>query len=129
MKQMMENLFKLQALEIQLNLNGPSDNKELKALRKTIPDPVLGHYDRMRVRGKKAVSAIRNNSCSECHMKVPTGTIVTLVHGTDIQLCGSCGRYLYLSESEAPSANSAVAPVESKPVKKRASRKAAANVT
>ncbi len=124
---MMENLFKLQTLEIQLNLSGPADHKELKELRKTIPDPILGHYDRMRVRGKKGVSSVRSNACSECHMKVPTGTIVTLVHGTDIQLCGSCGRYLYLPENEIPSANSAVAPVEQKPAKKRASRKAPAN--
>jgi predicted nucleic acid-binding Zn-ribbon protein len=126
MKQLMENLFKLQTLEIQLGITGPTDDKSAKDLRKEIPDQILAHYDRMRARGKKGVSTVRNTACSECHMKVPTGTIVTLVHGTDIQLCGNCGRYLYLPEGALASANPAPAPAE-KPKKKRASRKTSEN--
>jgi len=32
-------------------------------------------------------------------MRVPIGVVATLMHDTDIQICESCGRYLYLSDS------------------------------
>lgn len=131
MKQLMVDLYKLQALEIELEITGPSENKAVKELRKNIPEQILGHYDRVRVRGKKGVAIIRNNTCTECHMKVPTGTIVTLYHGTDIQLCGSCGRYLYLPEDAVITSSNAplVVAAEAKPKRKRAPRKAAENVS
>jgi len=31
-------------------------------------------------------------------MSLPVGVITTLMRGDDIQLCDSCGRYLYLAE-------------------------------
>jgi len=55
----------------------------------------------MRTRDKRAVSLVRNRVCSACHMGVPIGTITVLMRGTDIQLCGNCGRYLHLVQ-EAP---------------------------
>ncbi len=63
-----------------------------------IPQPIIGHYDRLRVRGKKGVAVVRNQVCTGCHMHVPIGQITMLMRGEDIQLCESCGRYLYLPD-------------------------------
>ena len=60
---------------------------------------VLAHYDRLLAKGKKGVAAVRNQVCTGCHMRVPIGVVATLMHDTDIQICESCGRYLYLSDS------------------------------
>jgi hypothetical protein len=54
-------------------------------------------------------------------MRVPIGVVATLMHDTDIQICESCGRYLYLSDS-----TKTTAPVEAakpKPTRKARSPK------
>ena len=85
----------------------------------------MGHYDRLVSRGKKGVAIVRNQVCTGCHMRLPIGTINTLMQGQDIQLCDTCGRYLYLpnaSESEFVEKLAAV-----KPAPKTRKRKALAN--
>jgi len=95
----------------------PADKETITQLRAQIPEPILGHYDRMRVRDKKAVAIVRHKVCSACHMGIPIGTITVLMRGTDIQLCGNCGRYLHLPEENA-AATPAPGSVE-KPRKRR----------
>ena len=97
MNNVLQNLLKLQALEF-----GEAATKSVEAqaaeLRGNIPQPILSHYDRLRVRGKKGVAVVRNQVCTGCHMHVPIGQITVLMRGEDIQLCESCGRYLYLPD-------------------------------
>ena len=119
------NLLKLQALEF-----GETANKSVEAqsaeLRGNIPQPIVSHYDRLRVRGKKGVAVVRNQVCTGCHMHVPIGQITVLMRGEDVQLCESCGRYLYLpdqAETEAMARLEAAKPVAkaaAKPRKRRA---------
>ena len=129
MNAILQNLLKLQALEFDA---APSKTAEAQAaeLRAQIPLPIIGHYDRLRVRGKKGVAVVRNQSCTGCHMRVPIGQITVLMRGEDIQLCESCGRYLYLPdaaeteflahmEAAKPAAKPAVKPA-AKPRKRRA---------
>jgi predicted nucleic acid-binding Zn-ribbon protein len=96
----LQDLLKLQALEF-----GETSEKNVEALaaelRAKLPLPIVGHYDRLRVRGKKGVAIVRNQVCTGCHMRVPIGQITELMRGEDIQLCESCGRYLYLPEPAA----------------------------
>jgi predicted nucleic acid-binding Zn-ribbon protein len=99
----LQNLLKLQALEFG-ETAGKSVEAQAAELRGTIPQPIISHYDRLRVRGKKGVAVVRNQVCTGCHMHVPIGQITVLMRGEDIQLCESCGRYLYLpdpAETEA----------------------------
>jgi predicted nucleic acid-binding Zn-ribbon protein len=97
MNGILQNLLKLQELEFG---GQPDQHKDqTAALRGVIPAPVLGHYDRLRVRGKKGIAVVRNQVCGGCHMGVPVGMIATLIKAEDIQLCGNCGRYLCLPES------------------------------
>lgn len=126
MNELLQNLLKLQALEF-----GPSTGSDVQAqidgLRKLIPPQIMGHYDRLVARGKKGVAIVRNQVCTGCHMRLPIGTINTLMQGQDIQLCDTCGRYLCLaSEAETKSAEMTAA---AKPaVRSRKPRKPVANV-
>jgi hypothetical protein len=117
MNELMQNLLKLQALDFKESAE-PDMEKRVAELRGKIPAPILGHYDRLMVRGKKGTAAIRNQVCTGCHVQVPRGTVLTLMHGDDIQICENCGRYLYLAEP-AESAPPAAAPEKSKLRKKR----------
>ena len=123
MTELLKTLVKLQDLEL-----GDEKGREavsLKAdLRANIPPPILLHYDRLMTRGKKGITAVRNQICTGCHMQVPLGVVMTLMRGTDIQLCDACGRYLYLPEGEGVSAPKP-AP-ETKPPAKPRKKKAAA---
>src|SRR5512135_2014817 len=97
MNDLLQNLLKLQALEF--NETKETDPAaRIEELRKIIPLPILGHFDRLVARGKKGVAVVRNQVCTGCHMKLPIGTINTLMQGNDVQLCDTCGRYLYLPD-------------------------------
>jgi hypothetical protein len=114
-----QNLLKLQTIEFG---SEKKSDKHIAELRAIIPEPILGHYDRLRVREKKGVALVRNQVCTGCHMRLPIGVIATLMQDRDIQLCDSCGRYLYLELQTAPV--EVVVPV--KPVKKRKAKAVAA---
>jgi predicted nucleic acid-binding Zn-ribbon protein len=122
-------LFKLQAFDFKES-GGEISEAQRTEMRNSIPQPILAHYDRLVARGKKGVAVVRNQVCTGCHMRLPIGTINTLMQHEDIQLCDSCGRYLYLPEpSEIPAvpAVSEVKP-QAKPAPKR-KRKAVAQAT
>ena len=102
MNAVIQTLLKIQALEFSEvpDSNSPA---EIQELRTQVPSQILAHYDRLRIRGKKGVALVRNKSCTGCHMQQPIGIITVLMRNEDIQLCDSCGRYLFLpAESEAP---------------------------
>jgi predicted nucleic acid-binding Zn-ribbon protein len=115
LNELLQNLIKLQSLEF-----GETADKNAEAsmteLRAKIPSQILAHYDRIVVKGKKGITMVRDQVCTGCHMRVPIGAIMSLKHGEDIQLCESCGRYLYLAP---PTETVSAAPAAgSKPAKK-----------
>jgi predicted nucleic acid-binding Zn-ribbon protein len=114
-----QNLLKLQTIEFG---DEKGSEKQIADLRASIPEPILGHYDRLRARDKKGVAVVRNQVCSGCHMKLPIGVITILMQDRDIQLCDSCGRYLYLE----PQTATAAPPPPAKPAKKRKAKAAVA---
>lgn len=124
MNDLLKDLAKLQELEL-----GQSRDKKTEALiaelRGKIPPQILGHYDRLMTRGKKGIVPVRGQACSGCHMRLPIGVISTLMKASDIQLCDSCGRYLYLAEGEGTQVlvEAAEAKAETQAKRKRAKRK------
>jgi len=108
----------LQALELGPEPEKPDNAAEIARLRLLIPPQILGHYDRLMVRGKKGVSVVRNGVCTECHMRLASGAHAQLLREEDIMVCESCGRYLYPSH-EAPPAEPTVEPVVQKKARKR----------
>jgi len=120
MIEVIQNLLKLQALDFE-EVEEKDAEAAIASLRAKIPPQILGHYDRLVARGKKGVAMVRNQVCTGCHMRQPVGVILTLKHDQDIQLCESCGRYLYLApEGETVSAEAAAPP---KPKKGRKPKK------
>lgn len=99
MNALLQNLLKLQSLELD-EITEKDAGTSVSELRDKIPPQILGHHDRLVTRGKKSVAIVRGQVCTGCHMRLPIGTITTLMHGTDIQLCDTCGRYLYLPEPQ-----------------------------
>lgn len=115
MNELLQSLLQLQALDFE-EVEDNDPEVTIAALRAKIPAQILAHYDRLAARGKKGIAMVRGQVCSGCHMRLPIGTIMTLKHDQDIQLCESCGRYLCLPlEAETHTAESTGAP---KPVKK-----------
>jgi predicted nucleic acid-binding Zn-ribbon protein len=97
MKTVVANLFELQKIEI---LSTTESSPKSDRLREQIPAEMIDAYERSRIRGRKVVALVRNGVCGECHLRIPMGTLVHLMHG-ELQRCGNCGRYLYLPE-DAP---------------------------
>ena len=120
MNAIMLKLLKLQSLEFDRTPTS-AEEKEIEQLRTEVPEPIMGHYSRLIARGKKGVAVIRNQVCSGCQMRLPIGTITTLMRNEDIQICDSCGRYLYLPDTPEETKPTA----EAKPVKKSKKRKSA----
>ena len=118
MKNIIENLLKLQTIEFGGTARAET-KKQLAELRAKIPAPILAHHDRLMARGKKGVAVIKGQTCGECHVQVPRNTVLTLMHGTDIQLCGNCGRYLCLPEQVNP----VMPPVKTKKTKTKPAAK------
>jgi hypothetical protein len=115
MKDLLQNLVKLQSVQFNMD-NTPNAADTLTELRAKIPAQILGHYDRLVARGKKGVAAVHGQVCSGCHMQVPLGVVMTLRHEDDLQICESCGRYLYLPPTVS---TATVEPIVSpKPAKK-----------
>jgi predicted nucleic acid-binding Zn-ribbon protein len=119
MNELLSNLLKLQALEFN-ETDEENTEPKIAELKAKIPQPILGHYERLVARGKKGVALVRNQVCTGCHMRLPIGTINTLMQGQDIQLCDTCGRYLALATpEETPTAETETG---NKPAPKRAVR-------
>jgi len=100
MKNIMENLFALQTLQLQAAKSHRNRPGAIAAVRKTIPVSVLRHYDRLVAHGKKAVAVVRNGVCTECHIGIAIGALADLAHEGGTQVCGNCGRYLFLPDNE-----------------------------
>ena len=129
MNDLLINLLKLQALEFNETTEKSTEAK-IAELKAKVPPPILSHYERLAARGKKGVAIVRNQVCTGCHMRLPIGTINTLMQGQDIQICDTCGRYLYLPEpTEAPALALEMPTPVAKPAKKSRKGKALASTS
>ena len=126
MRKIMEQLLALQKLQFDARSRSSESKAEMEKLREKVPMPILAHYERLALRGKKGVAIARNGVCSECHLRITAGKLATLAYTDEVQLCDNCGRYLYLPEDEPIGLND-LKPAPPAPAK-RPSRKAAHHV-
>ncbi len=103
----------------------PEARQLISMIRKEVPEPILGHYDRLLARGKKGVAQVRKGVCSGCQMRLASGSYATLLRDDDIAMCDTCGRYMLLVPESPVAATSAPS---QKPTKPRGRRKKAAEV-
>jgi predicted nucleic acid-binding Zn-ribbon protein len=102
MRQLVETLLQIQKLAPTGRQVPPARRNELRELRAAVPVPVLAHLDRLVSWGRKGVALVRHGVCSECHMRVPTATVASLISPHDLYLCESCSCYLLLPTEEIP---------------------------
>jgi hypothetical protein len=127
MRKIMEHLLALQKLQFDDGPKTPAVQAEIEKHRAEVPAPILGHYERLVVRGKKGVAMARHGVCGECHLQITSSKLVGLITLNDVILCDNCGRYLFLPEGEAVGSNHATpVPPAPAPVKRRAKKAAQA---
>jgi len=114
----LQNLYKLQAMDIAGIIGDP----QVAGLRALIPQGMLANYDRARARGKKGIALLRNHVCTNCRMQVPVSVTLSLKAGM-LQVCGNCGLYLCLPETEE---QPAAAPIKPRPQPRQRKKKSAA---
>jgi hypothetical protein len=123
MKILVESLLALQNLMLPPTPSTPEKEAMITELRKLVPPPVLSHFDRLVVRGKKSVALVRHGVCTECHIRVPVGTLASLITPHDVYLCDSCSCYLLLPVEEVPAD---LVPARTRPVVRSTRAKKAA---
>ena len=101
MRKMIENMLVLQRVHFDPRAKSSTSTEQLEELRGSVPAPVLAHFDRMLARGKKGVAIVRNGVCTGCHLRLTLGTNTSLLDPSEIHVCDSCGRYLYLPDPPA----------------------------
>jgi len=100
MRKIMEQLLALQKLQFDARSRSSESKAEMEKLREKVSTPILAHYERLVLRGKKGVAIARNSVCGECHLRITSGKRIGLVYANEVQVCDNCGRYLYLPEDE-----------------------------
>lgn len=97
-----ELLVRLQELDFGPGASSPGTRREAETLRQQVPAPILGHYDRLVARGKKAVAMVRHEVCTGCQMRLPSGVYAKLLRDDDLCVCDNCARYLMLTPQPPP---------------------------
>lgn len=92
-----EALFALQ--EVDFSPKPSSPNRCIEDLRRLVPLPLLTKYDRAARRGRRLVSVVRDGVCTECHVRLPVGTLFEISRGNDC-VCDNCGRILLERRAE-----------------------------
>lgn len=114
MKATVENLHALQQLQRQ-SAPAPAEREaQVRRLREKVPAQILAHFDRLIAQGRKGVALVRNGICGNCHLRVSSGTVASLVQPKDVYLCDSCGSYLLLMPEETAKPVAASTPVATK---------------
>jgi len=73
--------------------------RQVGKLRKRIPQPILDHFDRMRLRGKKPIAPVRHAVCLACHLQIPRGHVMNMHKADEIDVCDNCGTFIFLEEA------------------------------
>ncbi|MEZ4673705.1 MAG: C4-type zinc ribbon domain-containing protein [Caldilineaceae bacterium] len=72
--------------------------KQREQVATGINSALLQRYEQMRQRkGGVAIATVENDTCSACHVQLPTGVLSTVRNQNDSQiLCPTCGRLLFV---------------------------------
>jgi len=76
----------------------PQSNRKAGLIRKRIPQPVLNHFDRMMLRGKKPIASVRHAVCGACHLQIPKSHILQMHKSGELNVCDNCGTFIFLED-------------------------------
>lgn len=96
---MLQELDEVQKLGFEVRSEGAESlGQARKELTQKINRPLLGMYERLRARYKRAIVPVREDTCLGCFMKLPTYLITHRDKHNQIITCEGCGRILYWLE-------------------------------
>ncbi|RME00006.1 MAG: hypothetical protein D6814_04470 [Calditrichaeota bacterium] len=96
---MRKELDDVQKLGFEVRSEGPETlEKAREELIQKIEKPLLGKYERLRARYKRAIVPVKDDTCLGCFMKLPTYLITLKNKHNQIITCEGCGRILYWLE-------------------------------
>ena len=79
-----EGLLELVRLDMQLQKTGKETAERrqiddaINSVRAKLPEPILGHFDRQKSRGKLGIAPVRGGVCGACHLKMPLRRVAEL---------------------------------------------------
>jgi predicted nucleic acid-binding Zn-ribbon protein len=74
----------------------------IESLRMPLPTSILNHYDLCKSRGEASIAPVRHGVCGVCHISLPRARLADLSgRPAEINVCDSCGVFIYLEEAEA----------------------------
>ena len=82
----LESLLELVRLDMQLRKTGKETAERrqvedaINSVRAKLPEPILGHFDRQKSRGKLGIASVRGGVCGAYHLKMPLGHVAELRH-------------------------------------------------
>ena len=93
---MLKEIEDVKELGFDVNTEGHSTlNRAREELVEKIKKPLLGQYERLRRRYKRAIVPVKEDICLGCFMKLPTAITADGRADKDVLLCEGCGRFLY----------------------------------
>ena len=111
MRAIVENLYAQQQILLQPKAASKEQMACIQQLREKVPVQILGHFDRLIAQGRRGVALVRRGICGECHLRISSGTVASLVQPKDVYVCDNCGRYLLLAPDESVTPAESAAPV------------------
>ena len=79
MRAIVENLYAQQQMLLQPKPASKEQTACIQQLREKIPVQILGHFDRLIAQGRRGVALVRRGICGECHLRISSGTVASLV--------------------------------------------------
>ena len=70
--------------------------KKIDRLKTLIDNRSLTYYERMRKKCQSPFAILEKNSCSGCHMEIPSVHLKEIKEGKGISVCNYCGRFLII---------------------------------
>ncbi|MFQ5630401.1 MAG: zinc ribbon domain-containing protein [bacterium] len=93
---MLQELDEVQKLGFEMHKEGKAKLEGArKELIEKINKPLVGMYERLRARYKRAIVPVIDDTCSGCFMKLPTYLITLAQRDKEVISCEGCGRILY----------------------------------
>ncbi|MCB9501767.1 MAG: hypothetical protein H6696_07490 [Deferribacteres bacterium] len=93
---MIQELKEVQELGFEVKTESSETLKNARdEMTAKIPRPLLGNYERLRKRYKRAIVPIKDDKCLGCFMKLPTYLLTHMQRDEQVITCEGCGRILY----------------------------------
>jgi len=88
-------LIQLQALDAEVNPEGPADPDRRVKIIQAMPPEIVSRYERLKKRFLRPVVRLVNGVCEGCRVRIPASTAYKLRASGMLQTCDHCGRFLY----------------------------------